>query len=117
MEVELGQVIAERLLRAVGSDGLDVRVLVGLPYPFRDEPYDNYLCPYQVKGLGDAKVRHATGVDAVQALELALRILPVQLDVLRVQHPGQWEDASAGDYGFSGPSLARERADEADGEQ
>ena len=57
---------------------------------------------HQITGLGDGKVRHAPGVDAVQALEEAIHILPTEVDVLRQHHPGlRWEDAPAGDFGFS----------------
>ncbi|MEM9694491.1 MAG: hypothetical protein AAGA56_18200 [Myxococcota bacterium] len=113
MDVELEQVIAMRRLRVGGSDDLDVRLLIGLPRPFPDDPNGDYLCPYQITGVGDEKVRYAAGVDALQALELALQILPVQLDVLRTQHPGlRWEDAPAGDYGFSEAISAAYRRDE-----
>jgi hypothetical protein len=102
MKVELGSVIAERRLRVAGKPELDVRVRIGAPRPFPDDPQANYYCPYQVTGLRSSKVRYMGGVDAVQALELAIHILPTELDALRQEYPGLgWVDASDGDYGFS----------------
>src|SRR5215468_4845322 len=102
MKVELGSVIAERRLRVTGQPELDVRVRIGAPRPCPDDPQTNYYCPYQIAGLGIGKVRYAGGVDAVQALELAIHILPTELDALRQKYPGLgWVDAAEGDYGFS----------------
>ena len=100
MKVDLGTVIAERRLRVSGQPELDVRVRIGAPRPYPDER--DYYCPYQVVGIGKQKVKYAGGVDALQALELAVWILPTELDALRQAHPGLgWLDASEGDYGFS----------------
>jgi hypothetical protein len=102
MKFELGAVIAERRLRVSGRPEFDVRVRLGTPRPFPDAAYGDYYCPYQIVGLGRESVRHAGGVDAIQALELAIHILPTELDALRQEHPGLgWEDAPDGDYGFS----------------
>ena len=102
MNVELGPIVAERRLNVVGRADLEVWVRLGMPRPFPDDPRENYYCPYQITGIGDTKVRYAGGVDAVQALELALHLLPTELDRIRAQQPGlRWEDAPEGDYGFS----------------
>jgi hypothetical protein len=102
MKVELGSVIAERRLRVTGRPDLDVRVRLGMPQPLPGASYGDYCCPYQIVGVGNEKVRYAAGVDAVQALELALHILPTELDALRQEYPGLgWVDAPDGDYGFS----------------
>ena len=105
MKVELGTVIAERRLRVVGQPEVDVRVRIGKPQPFpprAGEVLSGYYCPYQITGLADEKIRHAPGVDEVQALEEAIHILPTELDALRQHYPGlRWEDAPAGDFGFT----------------
>ena len=103
MKVGLGTVIAERRLRITGRPEADVRARLGQPLPLPDDPQDDYYCPYQITGLGDGKVRYAVGVDGLQALELAIRILPTELDAVRRQYPGLgWEDAPPGNDGFSG---------------
>ena len=102
MKVELGEVIAKRRLRVTGRPDLDVWVVVGKPRPLPDGPDGDCYCPYQVTGIGDEKVRYAVGIDSIQALELAIHILPTELDRLRKGHPGlRWEDAAEGAYGFS----------------
>jgi hypothetical protein len=117
MNVELGQVVAERRLRVSGRPDLEVWVRLGMPCPFPDDPNDNYYCPYQITGVGDAKVRYAGGVDSLQALELALHILPAALDRLRKQNPGlAWEDGPEGEYGFSKATISAFREDDAPGE-
>jgi Domain of unknown function (DUF6968) len=113
MKVELGQVVAERRLRLLGHPDVEVWVRLGQPRPFPDDPNKNYYCPYQIAGIGDARVRYAGGVDSLQALELALHILPTELDRLRQQHAALgWEDAPEGDYGFS-KAVSTFREDEA----
>jgi hypothetical protein len=102
MKAELGVLIAERRLRVSGRPELDVRVRLGTPRPFSDAPHGDYYCPYQIVGLGTEKVRYVGGVDALQALELAMHILPTELDALREDHPGLgWANAPDGEYGFS----------------
>jgi hypothetical protein len=88
MKVDLGPIIAERRLRVTGRPELDVRVRLGTPRPLTDAPYGDYYCPYQIVGVGNEKVRYAGGVDAIQALELALHILPTELDALREECQG-----------------------------
>lgn len=65
--MELGQVIASRCFES--QDG-SVELLIGLPRPYEDGK--DYFCPFQVRGLGDEKVRSAGGVDALQALILGI---------------------------------------------
>ena len=100
MKVDLGPVIAERRLRVTGRPELEVRIKIGVPRPYPDQR--DYYCPYQVAGIGTEKVKFAGGVDALQALELAVWTLPTELDALRQDYPGLgWLDAPEGDYGFS----------------
>ncbi len=107
IKYELGDVVAKRRLRVTGQPDLEVWVILGTPRPFPDAPHGDYYCPYQIKGIGDEKVRHAGGVDSLQALELALHILPTELDRLRKEYPGLgWDDAPEGDYCFSKATMA-----------
>lgn len=72
----LGRVIATRRLSKIHNGG-EVVVLIGEPkeYPGGGD----YYCPYQITGLEDAAIRHAGGIDSIQALELALRMIGVDL--------------------------------------
>jgi hypothetical protein len=75
----------------------DVRVVVGVPV----KDGDDYVCPYQIRGLGDESVRGMHGIDGVQALQLTLRVLAAELAVMKEEHPGLiWPDDSSGSLGF-----------------
>jgi hypothetical protein len=54
-----------------------VRALVARPKPFDDG--NGWNCEYQILGTGTEKVRHAGGVDSVQALYLALHLIAADL--------------------------------------
>jgi hypothetical protein len=98
----IGEVVASRtlvLLRDQGSPS-NVYVLLGKPEQLPD--HSDYYCPYQIKGAGDEKVRHACGVDPFQALQLALSTIGVELEVLNKELGGKlrWECGEKGGLGF-----------------
>ncbi|HZU11067.1 MAG TPA: hypothetical protein VFA02_14270 [Pseudacidobacterium sp.] len=71
------EVIAERNL-TLDSDGIErvVTVQIGRPYV---EPDGAWFCPFNVLGLAPAGTRRAGGVDAIQALQLALVMIGAEL--------------------------------------
>ena len=96
----VGDVIATRMLHLIGEAAKEIRVLIGKPRPFpagRD-----FYCPYQITGLGDEKVRYAGGIDAVQALQLAMRMIACDLGLLNESSGRKlrWEGDESGDLGF-----------------
>ena len=101
---EVGEIIAFRRLsllhdREQPSDVL----LLGKPKKLPDHP--DYYCPYQIKGAGDEKARYSCGIDAFQALQLAIRTLGVELEVLNKGLGGKlkWEGDEKGWLGFPDP--------------
>lgn len=68
--IDIGTVIAKREFQAGQAK---IIVLIGLPQKFPRET--DYFCPYQIVGLGSGRVRRAGGVDAVQALQGALKMI------------------------------------------
>jgi len=50
---------------------------------------DDWMCPYQIVGLGDESVKFAGGVDGMQALLLATHTLPAELASLSKAEKGQ----------------------------
>ncbi len=72
---ELGAIVAERVLRRSGSTK---SVTVRLGTPRKAEAID-WQCPYQIIGLRGSRVEVAYGVDAVQALQLALEAIRIRL--------------------------------------
>jgi hypothetical protein len=85
-----------------------VRVLVGRPAQEASGP--DWAAPYEIHGPGPEEVRryHAMGVDAMQALILALQILPVWLAGIQSRGRVTWLGSEAPDLGFDGlVSLGR----------
>lgn len=82
MELDgIGQVIAERRLNL---DGGQIVVRMGLPQRFPDGP-DHYYCPFEIEGLGDLERRYAGGIDSMQALRLAFRMIGTILHCHRTE--------------------------------
>jgi hypothetical protein len=101
MEIVLGEVIAERELDLVVDGNISGTVVVRIGRPIRSpDPELDWLCPLQIIGLQDEMVRAAFGIDAVQALILAMQMIHIELQA-RQRLTGQtlqWLEQS--DLGF-----------------
>ncbi|HKR60429.1 MAG TPA: hypothetical protein VJS64_11905 [Pyrinomonadaceae bacterium] len=95
---ELGELIAERQLTFVTTDGVSKEVVIRLGRPVQDVPDRAWVCPYQVSGLGRDRVTGIFGVDSMQALLLAIHTIPAELSAFikdsggRFLHNSQIED-------------------------
>ena len=101
MEIKsLGRIIAERKLINRSQPWKEVIIRVGQPQPFGD--LQDYVCPFQVLGLGDEKIRYACGVDGIQALQLSLDVLRAYVNSREEVKAGlvSWEGDESGDLGF-----------------
>jgi hypothetical protein len=90
-------------------DGGKVTVTIGKPERFPDS--NDYYCPYQIVGSKRSHVRYAGGVDAVQALDLALKMIGADLYTSDEARNGalSWEGGSEkGDLGFPVPDVLRD---------
>jgi hypothetical protein len=94
MDHELGRPIAERAL--ICGTRRKKQLTVRLGAPKRAEQVD-WVCPYQIVGLGSSRVDAAYGVDALQALMMALEGIRV-----RIEKAGActWVGGENGDAGF-----------------
>jgi hypothetical protein len=105
----VGTVIARRELVLDGRPRRTISVILGRPRRFpRSRTFrrgSDYYCPYQIRGLGNEPVTYAGGVDAVQALYLALVGVGARLERLNREHRGrlQWLGGPPGHYGL--PSI------------
>ena len=74
MEINsLGTLVAIRTLDLLAEDGTIVgTVSVKLGKPKKIAQSEDYYCPFQILGIGSEKIRYGIGVDAMQALILAL---------------------------------------------
>lgn len=85
METEdIGEVIAERVLKLSlnGQEPQEVIVRLGKPRPFGGA--DDYICPFEIETVGDGTrtrmLRCAHGVDAFQALQSAIPMISSMLN-------------------------------------
>ncbi len=98
---DIGEVIAERklLLSKGGCVDRTVMVKLGMPRQFPDA--NGYYTPFQVTGVGSEKVRYAGGVDAIQAIQLAIQMVGAYLSTLTNEGSDlSWEAGDKGDLGF-----------------
>lgn len=99
---ELGEVMAVRELSLSegGADPKTVLVRLGRPRRFPDST--DYYAPFQITGAGSEKVICIGGVDAIQAIQLAMQTIGVYLNKLNHEAGGglKWEAGDPGDFGF-----------------
>jgi len=86
------QSIASRTLSYEGADGIsrDVSVELGTPALASQEPRDTWACPFRITGFGEPTIHEIYGIDAMQALVLALHILPAHLGALARDDGGRF---------------------------
>lgn len=101
----VGQVIATRTIRNKDS-GEAWLVKIGLPQRFTDST--DFYCPVQITPISqeDGKVLYSAGIDSVQALQLAMKLLGGMLLRLNEKSGGKlrWEGDEEGDLGFPLPA-------------
>ncbi len=110
-------IVAERVFEfweAGAERPSTVRVLVGRPKQEATGP--DWAAPYEIHGPGPEEVRcyYAMGIDAMQALILALQILPVWLEELPSLGRLSWIGGNGADTGFEGLVRAGDRATDKD---
>ncbi|WP_373691650.1 DUF6968 family protein [Hyalangium versicolor] len=90
-----GAIIAERVLTVVGSKA---RVHVRIGKPKKDRSSGDYTCLFSIEGLGEPLVQQSWGIDAIQALQLAMQGIRKALlpHVKRLR----WGGSEAGGLGF-----------------
>jgi hypothetical protein len=101
----VGEIIAIRKLILETADGRRSEITVSVGKPERMPDSDDYYCPVQLIGLGDEKVRFAAGADAVQALQLAMQLIGIELYIKHKDVVKQltWEGNE--DLGFPLPEM------------
>jgi hypothetical protein len=114
-DVSLENAIAIRHLSLDDQPTLDIQVILGRPQrEFNAAGYDSVLCPYQIRGIGNEKVRFASGIDDFQALQLAMEIIGSELYFkLNPRYGGtlNWEGGKDGDLGFPVPRSLEEEVE------
>jgi hypothetical protein len=98
---ELGDVIANRRYTVSNIESPhEIVVAIGRPRMFPDST--DFFTPYQIRGIGDEKIRYAGGIDAVQSLQLSMTMIGADLyahsELLKEKLI--WEGDENGDLGF-----------------
>ncbi|PLY39640.1 hypothetical protein CSZ94_25325 [Janthinobacterium sp. ROICE36] len=78
---EIDIVVASREFEFRLEDGSTetYSVRVGMPYE-RDDGFD-WCCPYELGTASSRRLRCAFGIDSIQALELAMKIIKVEIEI------------------------------------
>jgi hypothetical protein len=86
MKVELGLVIAERNIKATLSDDRESIVTVRLGAPSETQDLGSVSAPYQIQFEDKTRTFRAVGIDGFQALQLAMRMIEVELESLEREY-------------------------------
>lgn len=78
-----------------------ILVTIGKPEPVEGE--GDYCCRYKIEGAGKKKTSYAIGLDAVQALQLTMKKIGVDLEAHARKRgiPVSWLGDTPGKTGFS----------------
>ena len=96
----IGQVIATRKYHLVGDEKTILLVKIGMPVP-SDDGVDFY-CPYEIVAGRTESVEFAAGVDAIQALQLAVMAIASKVKLHNDRRGGRlrWLSDENTDLGF-----------------
>jgi len=93
-DLDLGTVIARRTFEDAADPARRVAVCVGQPKRRKEEGVWVWICPYQIRGIGDRRVDGARGEDSLQALEVALT--SIRATLLATGRQLYWVDPEIG---------------------
>ena len=97
--ITLENIIATREFQVEGREG-GIKVLLGRPQEWGNGR--DYYCPYQIVGTGKEEVKKAFGVDAIQSLQLVMKMIGAEVYTLPEAKKGilKWDGGEEGDFGF-----------------
>lgn len=101
----VGEIIAERTYSLLRDGHQPETVVVQLGKPVHVPNHADFYCPYQITRPNSAKIMGIGGLDAFQALQLAIHPRGVELEIIRRDSGGQliWEGDQKGNLGFPIP--------------
>jgi hypothetical protein len=104
-EIECGEVIAKRTLSVAEGPTGDPKFYVQVCAPRPFSVGGGYYCCFKITGPDVAVARWMAGADSMQALLLALKILPIELQsICRSRNLSIYWDREGDDMGFSQPA-------------
>jgi hypothetical protein len=102
MDFELGEIIAQRSVNIEHADG-EISVAIVYLGKSRNLPESNdYFTPYQIDFGGDVRLWYAAGIDGFQSLQLAMKMINIELEAFQSKHGVKfsWEGDEGGRLGF-----------------
>ena len=97
--IEIGELIAERILDFKARDGRQkaIRIRLGKPKPAKE---GDWVCPYEIIGFEKTTGLKVYGVDAMQALLLAIKSIIVDLQKFALNENGEfsWLENKGGGF-------------------
>ena len=89
---DVGGVIAIREMEFVSDDGSKEKAFLRVGRPFEHSKDLDWCCPYELSTESHKKVFGMVGIDALQALELTMKTLGVEIE--------NWEKTQKGKFYF-----------------
>lgn len=89
---ELGTVIASREMEFIFDDGRKEKAFLKVGMPFEYGEGLDWCCPYELSTESGKKLFGMFGIDALQALELTMKTLGVEIE--------HWERTKKGKFHF-----------------
>lgn len=89
---ELGTVIASREMEFIFEDGRKEKAFLKVGMPFEYGEGLDWCCPYELSTESTKKLFGMFGIDALQALELTMKTLSVEIE--------HWERTKKGKFHF-----------------
>ncbi len=94
----LGEVIAVREMEFISNDGNKEKAFLKIGKPFEHSKELDWCCPYELSTESDRKLFGMIGIDSLQALELTMKTLRVEIE--------HWEKSKNGRFYFLGEEGA-----------
>jgi len=91
--------ICERRLIEDSLKQKAITVRIGKPQKVQDSKYPEYVCAFQLSGLGRSHLQYAHGIDEFQALFLALEGIRTTIEKSGKSY--SWNGGEKGDHGFT----------------
>lgn len=86
----IGEVIAIRKMKFISDDGRKEKAFlkVGKPYEYNEDL--DWCCPYELSTESSKKVFGMIGIDPLQALELTMKTLKVEIEFWEKNQKGKF---------------------------
>ncbi len=88
----LGNIIAYREMMFISDNGKEEKAYLEVGEPFEYNEDKDWCCPYELSTESRSKVFGMIGIDSIQALELTMKTLSVEIQY--------WEKSQKGKFYF-----------------